>query len=121
MNLFNKFKIGLGKSSSDLSEGFTNIFSKKNINDSVLSEFEDLLISSDTGVEVAKQLRKDFESFKIDKKLENHKDILKLLADKMAIDLLRYEKDLSKLFNIKVDVQTVYVIINVGLYQSLFR
>ena len=66
MNLFNKFKIGLGKSSSDLSEGFTNIFSKKNINDSVLSEFEDLLISSDTGVEVAKQLRKDFESFKKD-------------------------------------------------------
>ena len=56
-----------------------------------------MLISSDTGVEVAKQLREDFESFKIDKKLEDHKEILKLLADKMAIDLLKYEKDLSKL------------------------
>ncbi|MDB9784079.1 signal recognition particle-docking protein FtsY [Pelagibacteraceae bacterium] len=114
MNLFNKFKIGLGKSSSDLSEGFTNIFSKKNINDSVLSEFEDLLISSDTGVEVAKQLRKDFESFKIDKKLENHKEILKLLADKMAIDLLKYEKDLSKLGNSKTAVIVVSGVNGVG-------
>ena len=114
MNLFNKFKIGLGKSSSDLSEGFTNIFSKKNINDRVLSEFEDLLISSDTGVEVAKQLRKDFESFKIDKKLENHKEILKLLADKMAIDLLKYEKDLSKLGNSKTAVIVVSGVNGVG-------
>ena len=72
-------------------------FQKKKIDNEILAEFEDLLISSDTGVEVAKQLREDFESFKIDKKLEDHKEILKLLADKMAIDLLKYEKDLSKL------------------------
>ena len=97
MGLFDKFKIGLGKSSSSLSDGFDNIFSKKKIDNEILAEFEDLLISSDTGVEVAKQLREDFESFKIDKKLEDHKEILKLLADKMAIDLLKYEKDLSKL------------------------
>jgi fused signal recognition particle receptor len=99
MSLFNKFKIGLSKSSYGLSKGFNNIFSKKKINDEILSEFEDLLIGSDTGIEVAHQLRKDFESFKIDKKLEDHKEILKLLADKMAIDLLKYEKDLSKLGN----------------------
>jgi len=99
MSLFNKFKIGLSKSSYGLSKGFNNNFSKKKINDEILSEFEDLLIGSDTGIEVAHQLRKDFESFKIDKKLEDHKEILKLLADKMAIDLLKYEKDLSKLGN----------------------
>ena len=114
MDLFNKFKIGLGKSSSGLSEGFNNIFSKKKIDSQVLTEFEDLLISADTGVEVAKQLRKDFESFKIDKKLENHKDILKLLADKMAIDLLRYEKDLSKLGSSKTAVIVVSGVNGVG-------
>ena len=64
MGLFDKFKIGLGKSSSDLTDGFKSIFSKKKLDGEVLSEFEDLLISADTGVEVAKELRKDFENFK---------------------------------------------------------
>ena len=73
MGLFDKFKLGLGKSSSGLSEGFKNIFSKRIINDGVLNEFEELIISSDAGVDVAKGLRKDFENFKIDKKLEDHK------------------------------------------------
>ena len=67
MSLFNKFKIGLGKSSSGLTDGFKNIFSKKNIDDEVLTKFEELIISSDAGVEVAKELRKDFENLKIDK------------------------------------------------------
>ena len=103
MSLFDKFKIGLDKSSSGLLN-FKNIFSKKNIESKILSEFEDLLIASDTGVEVARQLREDFESFKIDKKLDDHKEILKLLADKMSVDLLSYEKDLSKLGNAKTAV-----------------
>ena len=77
MSLFNKFKIGLGKSSTGLSSGFKNIFSKKKIDGDVLTEFEDLLIAADTGVDVAKELRKDFENFKVDKKLESHEEILK--------------------------------------------
>jgi len=114
MSLLDKFKIGLNRSSSNLSEGFDNIFSKKKIDDKILSEFEDLLISSDTGVDVAKQLRQDFESFKIDKKLEDHKEILKLLADKMALDLLKYEKDLSKLGNAKTAVIVISGVNGVG-------
>ncbi len=114
MGLFDKFKTGLGKSSTNLSKGLTNIFSKKTINAKVLSEFEDLLISSDTGVEVAKELRKDFETFKIDKKLEDHKEILKLVADKMAIDLLKYEKDLSKLGNSNTAVIVISGVNGVG-------
>ena len=64
MGLFDKFKIGLGKSSDGLSTGFKNIFSKKKIDENVLLEFEELIITSDAGVEVAKELRKDFENFK---------------------------------------------------------
>ena len=107
MSLFDKFKIGLGKSSSGLSTGLKNIFSKKKIDESVLTEFEDLLITADTGVEVAKELRKDFENFKIDKKLESHREILKLIADKMAINLLKYEKDLSLIGDAKTSVIVV--------------
>ena len=114
MGLFDKFKIGLGKSSSGLTDGFKNIFSKKKIDGDVLSEFEDLLISADTGVEVAKELRKDFENFKIDKKLDNHQEILKLIADKMAINLLKYEKDLSLMGNASSSVIVVSGVNGVG-------
>ena len=107
MSLFDKFKLGLNKSSGGLSTGFKNIFSKKKIDNEVLTEFEDLLITADTGVDVAKELRKDFENFKIDKKLENHEEILKLIADKLAIDLLKYEKDLSQMGNAKTSVIVV--------------
>ena len=114
MSLFDKFKIGLGKSSIGLSNGFKNIFSKKKIDNDVLAEFEDLLIAADTGVDVAKELRKDFENFKIDKKLESHNDILKLIADKMSIDLLKYEKDLSLMGNAKTSVIVLSGVNGVG-------
>ncbi len=114
MGLFNKFKIGLNKSSTGLSTGFKNIFSKKKIDTAVLNEFEDLLITADAGVDVAKELRKDFEDFKVNKKLEDHQEILKLLADKMAIDLLKYEKDLDKLGNANTAVIVVSGVNGVG-------
>ena len=114
MGLFDKFKLGLGKSSSSLSEGFKDIFSKKIIDDRVLNEFEELIISSDAGVDVAKEFRKDFENFKIDKKLEDHKEILKLLADKIAIGLLKYEKDLSLMGNANSSVIVVSGVNGVG-------
>ncbi len=114
MGLFDKFKLGLGKSSSSLSEGFKDIFSKKIIDDRVLNEFEELIISSDAGVDVAKKFRKDFENFKIDKKLEDHKEILKLLADKIAIELLKYEKDLSLMGNANSSVIVISGVNGVG-------
>ena len=89
-------------------------FQKKKLNNDVLSEFEDLLISADTGVEIAKELRKDFENFKIDKKLNDHQEILKLIADKMAIELLKYEKDLSLMGNAKSSVIVVSGVNGVG-------
>ena len=119
MSLFNKFKIGLGKSSSGLTDGFKNIFSKKNIDDDVLTKFEELIISSDAGVEVAKELRIDFENFKIDKKIEDHKEILKLIAEKMAIDLLKYEKDLSLMGNAKSSVIVVSGVNGAGKTTSI--
>ena len=119
MSLFNKFKIGLGKSSSGLTDGFKNIFSKKNIDDEVLTRFEELIISSDAGVEVAKELRKDFENLKIDKKLNDHKEILKLIAEKMAIDLLKYEKDLSLMGNAKSSVFVVSGVNGAGKTTSI--
>ena len=49
MSLFEKFKKGLNLSSSNLSSGIKDIFSKKNIDQAVLSHFEELLVSADVG------------------------------------------------------------------------
>ena len=119
MNLFDKFKVGLVKSSSGLTQGFENIFSKKKINNEVLDEFEELIISSDAGVNVAAELRKDFESFRVDKKINDHKEILKLLADKMAIELLKYEKDLSLMGNAKTSAIVISGVNGVGKTTSI--
>ena len=119
MGLFDKFKTGLGKSSSGLADGIKNIFSTKKIDAEILDEFEELLISSDVGIEVAKELKKDFETFKVDKKLEDHKEILKLLADKLAIDLQKYEKDLSMMGNAKSAVIVVSGVNGVGKTTSI--
>ena len=114
MKIFDKFKSGLGKSSSSLTDGFKNIFSKKKIDSTILEEFEELIISSDAGVDVARELRKDFENFKIDKKLDDHREILKLLADKMAIELLKYEKDLALMGNANSSVIVISGVNGVG-------
>ena len=119
MGIFDKFKSGLGKSSLSLTDGFKNIFSKKKIDSSILEEFEELIISSDAGVDVAKELRKDFESLKVDKKLDDHKEILKLLADKLAINLQKYEKDLSLMGNAKSAVIVVSGVNGVGKTTSI--
>ena len=113
MGLFDKFKSGLGKSSSGLSKGLKNIF-KKIIDNNVLDEFEELIVSSDAGVDVAKELREDFKNFKIDKKTEDHKEILKLIAEKMAINLLKYEKDLSLMGNANSAVIVISGVNGVG-------
>ena len=114
MGLLEKFKFGLSKSSSTLSEGINNIFKTRKIDDVVLQEFEDLLISSDVGIETAQNLKNDFEKFRIDKKLNDHKEILKLLADKLSLDLLKYEKNLNDLGNNKTAVIVVSGVNGVG-------
>ena len=114
MSLLKKFKLGLSKSSSVLSDGVANIFQKRKIDKNILQEFEDLLIESDVGIEAAKSLKNDFEKFRIDKKLNDHKEILKLLAEKLSMDLLKYEKDLNNLGNNKSAIIVVSGVNGVG-------
>ena len=84
-----------------------------------MDEFEELMISSDAGIEVAKELRKDFEDFKIDKKINDHSEILKLLSEKLAIELLKYEKDLSLMGNAKTSTIVVSGVNGVGKTTSI--
>jgi len=68
MGIFDKFKLGLNKSSKSLSSGLNDLIFKRKIDESMLNELEDFLIQSDVGVESAKELREKFANTKIDQK-----------------------------------------------------
>jgi len=55
MSLFNKFKIGLGKSSTGLSAGFKSIFSKKKMEEEFLKDLKVLFFTAIMGVGVEKE------------------------------------------------------------------
>jgi fused signal recognition particle receptor len=114
MSLFDKFKKGLNLSSSNLSSGIKNIFSKKKIDQTVLSQFEDFLVSADVGVETANELKKEFEKLKIDKSLTDSKEVIKILAKKISNILSPFEKDLLSLNSSKPTIIIVSGVNGVG-------
>jgi fused signal recognition particle receptor len=114
MSLFDKFRTGLSLSSLNLSTGIKNIFSTKNIDESVLSQFEELLISADVGVEAASELRKDFEKLKIDKDIKNSNEIINILAAKITEFLLPFQRELLSLESAKPTIIVVSGVNGVG-------
>ena len=111
MNLFDKFKTGLSRSSLNLSAGLKNIFSKKTIDQNILSQFEELLISADVGTEIAAEFKNEFEKLKVDKNLTDFNQIINILAEKIANTLIPYEKDLLSL---NINKPTVIIVSGVN-------
>jgi len=97
MNIFNKFKLGLGKSSKNLSVGLNNFIFKRKINQDNLDKLEDFLIESDVGVEVASELKEKFSDFKINPKDENKNEIFKIFSNYIVEILKPLEKNLENL------------------------
>ena len=114
MSLFDKFKTGLNLSSLSLSAGIKNIFSTKGIDESVLSQFEELLINADVGVETANELKNEFEKLKIDKKIKNPDEIINILAIKISEFLLPFQRDLLSLMSNKPTIIVVSGVNGVG-------
>lgn len=94
INWLSSLKKSLSKSSSKISSGIDNIFNKRAINDEVLEELEDLLLSADLGYEAASRIVKNFSSVKIAKDATAD-DIKKLLAGNIAELLHPCETKLS--------------------------
>lgn len=66
---FKKIKHKLTKSSSKISEGLNTIFTKKRIDDEVLEELEDLLISCDIGVKTSSSIIEELRQQKFKKEI----------------------------------------------------
>ena len=80
MGIFDKFKIGLNKSSKSLSSGLNDLIFKKKIDENMLDELEDFLIQSDVGIESAKELREKFASTKVNPKTSGKDEIYKIFS-----------------------------------------
>jgi len=95
MSIIDKFKLGLSKSSKNLSSGLNDLIFKKKIDENMLNELEDFLIQSDVGVESAKELREKFANTKINPKAYEKDKIFKIFSNNVSETL----KPLDKYFD----------------------
>ena len=87
MGLFEKLKIGLNKSSKNLSKGLDDLIFKKKIDEDALQNFEDFLIESDVGVDATKEIKDKISKEKINPD-SNQLDQVKEIFSKYAYTLL---------------------------------
>ena len=83
MGFFQKLGLGLKKTSENLSRGISDIFTKENLSDDVLTDLEELLYTSDVGVQATSEIISKFGAKKFDKG-SDIKAIKRTLADDIA-------------------------------------
>jgi fused signal recognition particle receptor len=64
---FQRLKAGLTKTSSQLSEGITNVFTKRKLDATTLDDLEDILIQADLGVDTATRITERISSGRYEK------------------------------------------------------
>ncbi len=83
MSWLNKLKTGLSKSSNQISENITSVFTKRKLDQDALDELEELLIMADLGVETAAKIVKRLADKRLDKEVTDE-DIKEALAEEIA-------------------------------------
>ena len=93
---------------------FSNLFSKKKIDEDLLNKFEELLIESDVGTEIASDLKEKFKKEKIGKEIKDEKEIFNFLGEQISKILSPYEKKLDKLYKGSPSIVVVAGVNGVG-------
>ncbi len=114
MGIFNKFKLGLSKSSKSLSSGINELIFKKKIDENILNELEDFLIQSDVGVQSAKELRKKFAESKVEPKNSGKDAIFKIFSNYVSEILKPLERNLENINKNKPSVILIAGVNGVG-------
>ena len=91
-----RLKKGLSKSSDKISTGINTIIKGKKIDENVVDEFEELLISSDLGVKFSAEVAKKLKSKKL---IDTSTDKIKTLIKEMLTEILKPLETKSKLFS----------------------
>ena len=111
MGIFDKFKLGLNKSSKNLSSGLNDLIFKRKIDENMLNELEDFLIQSDVGTESAKELRDQFANTKINPKKSEKDEIFKIFSNYVSKTLKPLEKNFE---NINKNAPSVILVAGVN-------
>ena len=114
MSIFEKCKLGLSKSSKNLSAGLNGLIFKKKIDENILNDIEDFLIQSDVGVDAAKQIKQKFSKTKIDPKNSEKNEIIKIFSQYFSEILKPLEKDLESIKKNKPSVILIAGVNGVG-------
>ena len=114
MSIFDKFRLGLNKSSKSLSSGLNSLIFKRKLDETMLNELENFLIQSDVGVESAKELREKFANTKIDPKNSGKNEVFKIFSNYISEILKPLEKNLEQINNNKPSVILVAGVNGVG-------
>lgn len=80
-----RLKSGLGRSKAALSEGISNIFVKRRLDDATLEELEDLLITADLGVAAASRVTENLARGRYNKDIAPREVQLALAGEVAAI------------------------------------
>ena len=114
MGIFQKFKIGLNKSSENFSNGFKNLVINRKIDSKTLNHLEDFLIESDVGVVSAKELKQIFAETKIDPKKDSLIQMNLIVTNYIKKLMLPLEKNIVLEENIKPKVILIAGVNGVG-------
>ena len=93
---------------------FNNLFSKKKIDENLLNKFEELLIESDVGTEMASELKDKFKKEKIGKEIKDEKEVFNFLGQQISKMLSPYEKKLDRLYKNSPSIIVVAGVNGVG-------
>ena len=110
MNILNKFRVGLKKTSNFLTSNIVFSFKNKKINPEIIKNIETSLISADIGLEVTNHLIDKINKTKVDDQTTSS-FILQLLSKEIAKILLESEKPI---FEINNNLPTVLLFIGVN-------
>ncbi|MBQ8481332.1 MAG: signal recognition particle-docking protein FtsY [Alphaproteobacteria bacterium] len=109
MSFWEKLGLGLKKSSAKISNGISDIFTKKKLDNSTLEELEELLLTADMGVASSQKIITEFAKQKQDRDITDA-EIRSLLAQNIEEILQPCEQK----FTVATDIKP-YIILMVGV------
>ncbi|MDJ0612080.1 MAG: signal recognition particle-docking protein FtsY [Rhizobiaceae bacterium] len=80
---FKRMRKGLARSSSNLTENITSVFTKKKLDEDTLQDLEDILIQADLGVETAMNITDALASQRMGKDITDE-EVRQVMADEIA-------------------------------------
>lgn len=108
-NFFQKLGFGLKKTSQNLSRGITDIFTKENLSEDVVTDLEELLYTADIGVKATSEIIEKFTA----RRFEKGSDIAKI-KEELCADIVEILQESEQEFVID-ETQKPFVVLMVGV------